>query len=321
MTMQALLPTPGDERAYYRDLTERNADPAAQETLRNATILIAGCGSIGGAAVEPLARLGARRFLLADPGEYEVNNLNRQNATLSDIGRNKAEVAAERILAINPHASVRVFPEGIAEGNVDELTTGCDIVIDGVDVTTMSGLRAKVLLHEYACRRRLPLFTGWDMHGAQYVHVYDYRRKRRPLDGRITRADLDRLSTWQVLHRLVPNRFVPVEMISLARANLTNPQFSFPQLVYAADLFGALASHVAAQILAGRRVREHIYVDLHQEARSSLAGTVCPCAKGLSRLRTRLEWLLQAVTALAALYVPALTPKPVTSVPTTASTH
>jgi threonine dehydrogenase-like Zn-dependent dehydrogenase len=311
MTTHAPLPDPtSDEGDFYRQLTERNADDAAaQEALATATILVAGCGSIGGAAVEPLARLGARRFLLADPGEYEVNNLNRQNATLSDIGRNKAEVAAERVLAINPHASVRVFPEGVTADNVEELTTGCDIVVDGVDVTTMSGLRAKHVLHEQACRRRLPLLTGWDMLGAQYVRVYDYRRLRRVLDGRLSRDDLDRLSVWQVLHRLVPARYVPLEMVTLARANLTNPQFTFPQLVYAADLFGAVSSHVVAQVLAGRQVREHIFVDLHQEVRGSLG-----------RARTRLERPLQVLAALASLHLPALAPKPKTRISTTPST-
>src|SRR5262249_98598 len=164
---------------FYTGLIIRNAgvvEPATQLALRHATVLIAGCGSIGGAAIEPLARLGARTFLPAHPRAYELNNLNRQNATAGDIGRNKAEVAAERLRAINPHASVTVYPTGVTEQVVDELTTGCDVVVDGVDVTTMTGLRAKYLLHQRALARRLPLLTGWDMAGAQYGRGCEYRR-------------------------------------------------------------------------------------------------------------------------------------------------
>ncbi|MEA2299965.1 MAG: molybdopterin-synthase adenylyltransferase [Solirubrobacteraceae bacterium] len=259
---------------FYAELVARNAgviDAATQERVGRATVLVAGCGSIGGAAVEPLARLGVRRFLLADPGEYEVNNLNRQNATAADIGRNKAEVGAERILAVNPDAEVRVFPGGVTADVVDELVAGCDVVIDGVDVTTMSGLRAKYLLHERVAARRLPLVTGWDMAGAQYVRCYDYRRARAVFDGRLTRADLDRLGMWRLLQRVVPARFVPLEMLAIARANLDNPDFSFPQLVYAADLFGALSSHMVVALLSGAPVRKHIYIDLHQEVRPMLA--------------------------------------------------
>ena len=261
---------PFNETDFYTELTARNAgviDADAQAALRTATVLVAGCGSIGGAAVEPLARLGVQRFLLADPGEYEVNNLNRQNATTADIGRNKAQVAAERIRAVNPSAQIKVFPQGITAEVAHELTATCDVVVDGVDVTTMSGLAAKYLLHEQATSRRLPLVTGWDMAGAQYVRCYDYRRIRRVFDGQITARDLDRLNMWQILQRLVPARYVPIEMLTIARANLDEPDFSFPQLVYAADLFGAVATHVVAQLLTGQPVRQHIYIDLHQETR------------------------------------------------------
>lgn len=269
--------TPGDSPAdtldqvvFYAGLTTRNAGvvtPEAQERLRTATVLVAGCGSIGGAAVEPLARLGVQRFLLADPGDYELNNLNRQNATVADLGRNKAAVAAERIRSINPHAAVDVFAEGISPRDVSDLTARADIVVDGVDVTTMSGLRAKYLLHEYACAGRLPLFTGWDMAGAQYVRVYDYRRLRQVLDGQLRRADLDTLDSWHLLQRLVPARYVPLEMVQIAARNLDDPDFSFPQLVHAADLFGALSAHLVTQLLTDAPVREHIYLDLHQQAR------------------------------------------------------
>jgi hypothetical protein len=262
--------TIADPVGFYSALTTRNAGvitPEAQQRLRTSTVLVAGCGSIGGAAVEPLARLGVQRFLLADPGEYELNNLNRQNATFADIDRNKAAVAADRIRSINPHAEVEVFTDGVTPEVVSYLTRGVDVVVDGVDVTTMSGMRAKYLLHEHACASRLPLFTGWDMAGAQYVRVYDYRRLRTVLDGQLVESDLDTLDSWHLLQRLVPARFVPLEMVQVAGANLENPDFSFPQLVHAADLFGALSAHLVTQLLADEPVREHIYIDLHQAAR------------------------------------------------------
>jgi hypothetical protein len=273
--------TATDTAAFYAELTTRNAgviDKATQDLLGRAKVLIAGCGSIGGAAVEPLARLGVRDFVLADPGDYELNNLNRQNATFDDLGRNKAEVAAERIRAISPQATVSVLSDGVNEDVVVDATSACDLVVDGVDVTTKSGLRAKYLLHQHAQRRRLPLFTGWDMAGAQYVRVYDYRTLNKVFDGQISGADVETLSMWQLLQRLVPARYVPIEMIEIARDNLANPDFSFPQLVYAADLFGALAARIVVQLLTGAPVREHIYVDLHQAVRP-LGGRVAAQAR------------------------------------------
>ncbi len=156
-----------------------------QERLRNATVLVAGCGSTGGAVVEPLARLGTGRFVLAEPGEYELNNLNRQSATHTDIGRNKAEVAAERIRSVNPFAGIRVDTTGVRPDAPDLLLDGVDVVVDGVDVTTLGGWRAKYALHAAAARRRLPVVSGYDLSGTQHVRYYDYRAEPVPLAGAI----------------------------------------------------------------------------------------------------------------------------------------
>ncbi|WP_261991315.1 HesA/MoeB/ThiF family protein [Streptomyces sp. OR43] len=276
MTADDMIRQPdGDEesashRAFYDELVTRNAGVVSdqeQQALRAATVLVAGCGSIGGAAVEPLTRLGVQRFLVADPGTFELNNLNRQSAVAADLDQNKAAGAAERIMSINPHARVTVFPEGVTTQTVQRLTATCQMIIDGVDVTTPDGWRAKHLLHRVAVQRRLPLVTGWDMAGTQYVRCYDYRRVREPFAGDITVNDIVRMDTWDLLRRAVPLRRVPAEMLAEIRANHLRTDYSFPQVAYTATAFGVLSSHMAVRILAGKPVRPEIRVDVHQLAR------------------------------------------------------
>ena len=96
------MSTRADAEHFYDELVSRNRgliDPEIQRRLREARFVIAGCGSTGGACVGPLVRSGATRFVLVDPGTYELANLNRQDATIDDVGRNKADVQAERIRA------------------------------------------------------------------------------------------------------------------------------------------------------------------------------------------------------------------------------
>ncbi|WP_405897205.1 ThiF family adenylyltransferase [Streptomyces sp. NBC_00727] len=281
-------------RAFYDELVTRNdgvVAPREQQALREATVLVAGCGSIGGAAVEPLTRLGVQRFLVADPGTYELNNLNRQSAVAADIDQNKAAGAAERIMSINPHARVSVFADGVTSQTVQRLTAPCQLIIDGVDVTTAEGWRAKHLLHRVAVQRRLPLITGWDMAGTQYVRCYDYRRVREPFAGAITVDDIVRMDTWDLLRRAVPLRRVPAEMLAEIRANHLRTDYSFPQVAYTATAFGVLSSYMAVRLLAGKPVRSEIRVDVHQLAR--------PFGE---RWRGRLAWPVQ----LAALVPPML---------------
>jgi len=257
--------------AFYDELTVRNrgfVPPATQAALRRARVLVAGCGSTGGAVVEPLVRLGVQSFVLADNGAYELNNLNRQNAFLCEVGDDKAAVCGRRVLAINPDAHVQVELRGIEVGDVDRLLAGVDVVIDGVDVTELTGLRAKLALHESAARLGVPVLSGYDMAGTQYVRHYDYdRRPQRPLDGRITEADLAGTDVWTLLARLVPVRRVPVEMLDSARAAQDSPDEPVSQLVYASLLFGALASRMTVELVSGRPVRRHTVVDAHRAVR------------------------------------------------------
>jgi tRNA threonylcarbamoyladenosine dehydratase len=279
--------------AFYAELIRRNrgvVSPDRQAALRDGTVLIAGCGSIGGAAAAPLARLGVQRFLVTDTGSFELNNLNRQEAGVRDLGRNKAKVTAERILAINPYAEVTVFPEGVNRDNVETLTSTCGAIVDGVDVTTESGLRAKFLLHRYAAAKRIPLVTGWDMAGVQYLQCYDYRRASRPFHGLVTEAEVDTLTPWELILRLVPVRRIPTEMLTDVHPNLQNPDYSVPQVVYAAAVFGAVSAHLVSRLLAGEPVREEIQFDVHRVVRPAP-----------EQLANRLRWPYQAVQLRRAL--------------------
>ncbi|MGW2838449.1 ThiF family adenylyltransferase [Streptomyces sp. NPDC001493] len=258
---------PEDPETYYRSLTERNRGlipDAVQQRLRNATVLVAGCGSTGGAVVEPLARLGTGRFVLAEPGEYELNNLNRQSATRADIGRNKAEVAAERIRSVNPYAEIRVDTAGIHPDAPELLLDGVDVVVDGVDVTTLSGWRAKHALHVAAAHRRLPVVSGYDLSGTQHVRFYDYRTDPTPLADAVSAEDIAEGALWTLLLKVIPREIVPADLIADVTAHRGDPDYSVPQLVYASHQFGVLAARYVIEILAGRPVRDRLTVDVHR---------------------------------------------------------
>ena len=111
----------------YEQMVSRNSGLVSaeeQSSLLRATMLVAGCGSIGGAVVEPLVRLGAGHLVLAEPDVYEAHNLNRQAATVADIGLNKADVLACSARQVNPRCRVEVVPEGITTQSLS-LMSGC----------------------------------------------------------------------------------------------------------------------------------------------------------------------------------------------------
>lgn len=256
---------------FYRELTTRNTPlvtPEEQERIRTATILIAGCGSIGGAAVEPLIRLGCENLILAEPDGYDVANMNRQSARLQDVGRNKAAVFAERMQDINPYATVEVHEHGITEENVEDVVSRADLILDGVDVTTKTPLLHKVNLHKHAREERKVVVSGYDIAGLQMLLVYDYRDSSVALmGGKVKLEEVERLEPFEFLARVVPFTAIPIEIIPELERQVRGEGAGFPQLVYTANLFGVLAVRAAMDILAGRPVRKRVIVDANAELR------------------------------------------------------
>jgi hypothetical protein len=260
---------PHDE--FYRELTTRNTPlvtPEEQERLRTATILIAGCGSIGGAAIEPLIRLGCENLILAEPDGYDIANMNRQSARLQDVGRNKAVAHAARMREVNPYAALEVHEHGITEENVDDVTSRADVILDGIDVTTKAPLRHKVNLHIRARAKGKIVVSGYDIAGLQMLIVYDYRDSGTALmHGKVAEEDIEKLEPFEFLARIIPFTAIPIEIIPELERQVRGEGSGFPQLVYTANLFGVLAVRAVMDILAGRPVRKRIVVDANAALR------------------------------------------------------
>ena len=125
--------------------------------LQSAHILVVGIGGVGGAVVEVLARTGAQNITLVDGDVVSLSNLNRQIfATQSNIGHPKVLEMKNRILSINPNASVDTIFEFVSEQNIDKIVDPkFDYIIDCID-----DINAKALLANSAKQKRIPIASA-----------------------------------------------------------------------------------------------------------------------------------------------------------------
>ena len=87
--------------------TELLLGDAAMKKLKNSRVAVFGVGGVGGYTVEALARSGVGALDLIDNDTVSLTNINRQIiATLDTVGRDKVDVAQERIKSINPDCVV-----------------------------------------------------------------------------------------------------------------------------------------------------------------------------------------------------------------------
>lgn len=151
-----MLPPFDYNKAFDRNIGWVTADE--QIRLRSACVAIAGLGGVGGVHLLTLARLGIGAFSVSDFDRFDLPNFNRQaGALVSTLGRPKAEVLEEMAKDINPELSIRCFPEGVSEGNLDAFLDGVDIYVDGLDFFAFKARRATFA----ACERRgIPAVTA-----------------------------------------------------------------------------------------------------------------------------------------------------------------
>ncbi len=111
---------------------------SAMERLANARVAVFGLGGVGGYAVEALARSGVGTLELIDHDTISLTNLNRQVLALrSNLGRYKADVAAERVRDINPAATVLARRVFYSPDTADQFDfSQWDYVVDAIDTVT-----------------------------------------------------------------------------------------------------------------------------------------------------------------------------------------
>lgn len=110
----------------------------ALDVLAKSRVAIFGIGGVGGYVAEGLARSGVGNLDLIDDDKVCLTNINRQIiANFNTIGQYKTDVMKERILSINPKATVNIHKCFYLPENADEFDfTQYDYVIDAVDTVT-----------------------------------------------------------------------------------------------------------------------------------------------------------------------------------------
>lgn len=164
-----------DKETYISGMLERTGllyDSDTIEKVRDTVFVLAGFGGVGAITAELLARWGIKKFRLLDMDRYDPSNLNRQLfATSKTLGRYKAEVAAERILEINPHAEIeQIITAPVTNDNVYDFVKGAGMIIQTTDSPSSQ------LFYRAGRKYGIPVVNGYSTIIGVRVQVYDYRK-------------------------------------------------------------------------------------------------------------------------------------------------
>jgi molybdopterin-synthase adenylyltransferase len=121
---------------YSRQVLFNGIGTEGQQKILQSRVLIVGCGALGSAQAESLARAGVGTLRIADRDFVEASNLHRQTMfTERDATERipKAVAAANHIREIDSEIVVEAEIVDVNHSNIERLVKGCDVVLDGTD--------------------------------------------------------------------------------------------------------------------------------------------------------------------------------------------
>jgi molybdopterin/thiamine biosynthesis adenylyltransferase len=145
-------PDPGSRWHRQEILPWFGAD--AQRVLRRSHAAVVGCGALGCAQVDLLARAGVGRITIIDRDVVEWTNLQRQSLYVEDDARRgvtKVAAAAARVRAIDSSIAVRECVADLVPENALECIRDADVIMDGLD-----GFETRYIINDVAVSRGVP---------------------------------------------------------------------------------------------------------------------------------------------------------------------
>ncbi len=163
--------TTNEKIRYNRHLILPEVGPEGQSRLKEAKVLVIGAGGLGCPVLEYLAAAGVGTIGILDFDKVDESNLQRQVLySHNDIGRNKAEVAAQKLKAQNPYIHLVPIVEKITARNALNLAKDYDIIVDGSD-----NFQTRYLTNDLSVLLDKPLVHGSIFKFEGQVSVFNYK--------------------------------------------------------------------------------------------------------------------------------------------------
>ncbi|HEY31504.1 MAG TPA: thiazole biosynthesis adenylyltransferase ThiF [Dehalococcoidia bacterium] len=129
-----------------------------QRKLSESHVVIVGCGGLGSMIATSLVRAGVGRVRVIDRDFIEYHNLHRQILFDEDDIRNelpKAAAAERHLRKINSSVEIEGVVADVNHGDIEELVSGADLIMDGLD-----NFEGRLLINDVSMKHGIPWVYG-----------------------------------------------------------------------------------------------------------------------------------------------------------------
>jgi adenylyltransferase/sulfurtransferase len=155
---------------YNRQLMLPGFGLEGQTKLKKSRVLMIGAGGLGCPALQYLCAAGVGTIGIIDFDKIEMHNLNRQVLySTADVGKPKAEAAANVLKAQNPNVEFQVYNDILNKKNSTQLISSFDIIVDGSD-----NFPTRYLVNDTCVELKKPLVYGSIFNYEAQLAVFNY---------------------------------------------------------------------------------------------------------------------------------------------------
>lgn len=260
-----------DEEEFIEVRTNRNRNKITREEqnkLRTKKIGIVGLSVGQSIALTMVMERICGELRLADFDTAELSNLNRIRTGVHNLGLNKTIIAAREILEIDPFLNIKIFSDGLNEGNMDDFFLGggkLDLFIEVCD-----GLNVKIKSRFKAREFQIPVVMDTNDRGMLDVERFDLEPARAILHGLadgLNPDSIEHLTNEEKIPYIL--KMVGADTMSARlKASMLEVKKSintWPQLASSVTLGGGVTTDVSRRILLDQfHDSGRYYVDLEE---------------------------------------------------------
>jgi len=143
---------------YSRQIIFREIGEEGQKKLGASSIVIIGCGGLGGIIATSLVRAGVGKVKLVDRDLVEYHNLHRQILFDEEDAKKHTPkaIAAERHLKrVNSSIEIEGVVADVNYANIEKLIAGADLVLDGLD-----NAETRFIINDACSKLKIPWVYG-----------------------------------------------------------------------------------------------------------------------------------------------------------------
>src|SRR6478672_11683821 len=161
--------TPDQRNRYQRHLLLPEVGVAGQAKLLGSKVLMLGAGGLGSPAALYLAAAGVGTIGIVDMDEVDASNLQRQILhNLDRVGDRKVDSAKKTLTMLNPDVDVVTYGTRLDAGNIIDIISGYDVIVDGAD-----NFPSRYLLNDASVKLGIPVVHGSIFRFEGMVSVFD----------------------------------------------------------------------------------------------------------------------------------------------------